>query len=179
MRILLKPCETLVRSSEFSQLKVLLAKHGYVTLHVKDYWKDEPRSLREYSCNIEGMKLAWRVILPHYKFHHNEIYERFAQMVMVRDFTLHNDLVYERQEISVNQTITIELQKDEQRELCYIETQNNSVSVSVSVDVRDGVAYCVCGGHYINTAEDKKQHERTQMHQSYLQSLIPVPIYHH
>lgn len=123
------------------------------------------------------MKLTWRVILPHYKFHHSEIYERFAQMVMVRDFTLHNDLVYERQEISVNQTITIELQKDEQRELCYIETQNNSAPVKApQVRTPHTVVHCGCGGHYINTSGDRWLHERTQKHQKYLNSItIPIP----
>ena len=177
MNIPLNHSEMLEKSSEFTQLKLLLLKHGYITLHVKDWWKDEPRNLREYSCNVDGMELTWRGILHHYAKAHSKIYEQFVPMVIARDFTLHNDLVYESEKIIALQTMSIELQKVEPIEKVYTKAQN---SFNVPVDVRNGIAYCPCGGHYITTKSDyQKQHEKSQRHQSYLQSLIPVPIYHH
>lgn len=170
--------EELVKSSEFTQLKLLLLKHGYITLHVKDWWKDEPRNLREYTCNVDGMELTWRGILHHYGKAHSKIYEQFVPMVIARDFTLHNDLVYESEKIIALQTMSVELQKVEPRARGYIDTQNNSAPVKAQyVRTPHKVVRCECGGYHKDTKGDIKQHEHTQIHQSYLQSLIPI--YHH
>lgn len=172
--------EELVKSSEFTQLKLLLLKHGYITLRVKDWWKDEPRNLREYSCNMDGMKLAWRGILHHYGKAHNEIYEQFVPMVIDRDFTLHNDLVYESEKIIALQTMSVELQKVEPRARG---TQNNSAPVKAPhqyVRTPHPVVHCMCGGYHKDSKDGKAQHERTQKHQNYLNNItIPVPVYHH
>ena len=167
--------EELVKSSEFTQLKLLLLKHGYITLHVKDWWKDEPRNLREYTCNVDGMELTWRGILHHYVKTHSKIYELFVPMVLHRDFTLHNDLVYESEKIIALQTMCIELQKVEPRARGY------SAPVKAQyVRTPHKVVRCECGGYHKDSKDGKAQHERTQMHQKYLNSItIPVPIYHH
>lgn len=131
----------------------LLIRHGWVKVLEKDYWQ----YMREctYICRIDGRELPWRALTQHFKYHHTNLYNEFLERVKLRDFAIHKELQWEDK--TIPQTVLEVMDKKS----------------TILPQTIDGVYYCECGGHYINFPSNKKEHERTKLHQSHLTRIQP------
>lgn len=148
------------------QVKRLLLKLGYV-VWVKKEWSESLKEL-EYSCGLDGRTLSWRAVSQHYRFAHEEVYDQIVLMAERRDFKFNEELVLKDGKTSIPQNMSIELKQVRPRAIGYTLPQ---------IEIVNGKAHCECGGKYKNNPSDKKEHEKTHMHQKYLQRIIdPIPI---